>query len=327
LAQPQPDPGHVAPWLRPEQLQPQTAQTPPVPAAAAAPAPAQPTFPPPYGAPPAPEPVFQPFSAAPAPPAPPQPAAPPAAPGWGIREQVQASPPSPGWGVREQTPPAAPPVWAATPTPAYAPTAAMPYAGAPPLGAPPIRTKPARGRGRLYARLGAGGVGIALLIIKVVLLTGGAKFAITATTKTYHAPPTIGGIAQSTDPTVTSALNQMQQSIQMPALQNGHTEGAAYGNASGMAYALVFGQDNAGSDVARPGFGLTDAFTPSQLSGTVTQQSNGINVSCATDTAGASPFQACSWYNDNAAGFFVDNVDTTPTSAASTLTSTLNAMV
>ena len=290
---------------------------PPAPAQAP-PLPATEIFTPVTSTPPAPD-MFSPAPSSPTMFTTPPPVAPPP-PVDGFAPQAPAppvaQPAAQGWGIREQAMPQG-----VVPPPPMAGAPGAPWAPAPPP--PPVAPKRKGGRGLLAT------LTVILLIVDVKVGLGlVAKDAISATNKTYHAPATISGAAQSTDPALTSALAQLKQGFELPSLQNSHTEAAAYVDSSGHpAYILAFGQDNAGRDEVRQNAGITAQYPDVQSSTIVNQSDGGINVSCGTVNGTSGTYQGCTWYNDNAFGDFIDYGSSTPAGSASILMSTLKTMV
>jgi hypothetical protein len=201
--------------------------------------------------------------------------------------------------------------------------------------AAPPSPAPRRGR-RNGLRGGAAALGIAVVIIavKVLLFSGAVRVISIATTQTYHEPTSISGDAKSTDSAVLSTVKQLEDGIQLPALQGGHIEGAGYTDSQGnLDYLVVLAQDNANSDSARPGVNMNSLFggvEGTEVSPSTTASFNGINLECATvtDVSGTSnvPLNACDWYNADAFGLFVDYKSTTLGATQQLETSLLTAM-
>ena len=323
LAEPMPGPGknpgapqylpneQFAPWLQPSQSGAPAGLAPPLPVV---PVPASlPPATPPLGAE-----QFVPVSSNPAPTAPsmPEPFAP-------ATSLAPAPSDGPGWGVREQR--AAPPVFGLDttippPPPPFQPAAL--YVGA----QDPWLRPPVQQRGRRRGLLGALVV-IGLLIGVRFALGMGTKELITATNKTYHLPAAIGSYALSNDPSLTSTLAQLKQSIQLPSLQNAHTEANAYEDSTAkLGYMMMMGQDNLGHLTPRQGMDLQSMFAGVPLTGQVTRNSNDMVVNCATADSSGNSYQACAWYMSNAAGLFWDGTSASPGASADTLMKTLQTM-
>ncbi len=178
------------------------------------------------------------------------------------------------------------------------------------------------------------GIAIVVIAAKVLLFSGAVRVISVATTATYHEPTSIAGDAKSSDAAVLATVTQLQNGIQIPALQGGHTEGAGYTDAAGsLDYLAVLAQDNANDDSPRQGVSLSALFGAlpgTDLSTTVTSKFNGVNLECATvtDVSGTTnlPLNACDWYNNDAFGLFVEYKTSTLAATEQLETSLLQAM-
>jgi hypothetical protein len=236
----------------------------------------------------------------------------PAAPGFalpsGMQPSAPADPAAPGFGLSSGVQPTAPP--------------------------PPPGPRP---RSRRFAgRSGLAAIAIAIVVVavKLLLFSGAARVIGVATTASYHVPSTIAGDAKSSAASVKSTVNDLTAGIQLPSLQGGHIEGAGYTDAAGgLEYMFVIAQDNANNDSERNGMDLSSQFTgPSDptLGPLTTSNFNGVTLDCATatvtSTTGSPTFNACDWYNSNAAGFFVDYKSASLTATVQLATTVLKAM-
>jgi hypothetical protein len=178
------------------------------------------------------------------------------------------------------------------------------------------------------------GIAVVVIAVKLFLFSGAARIISLATTPTYHEPTTVAGDAKSTNSSVVSTVTQLEDGIQLPALQGGHTEGAGYTDAQGnLDYLFVLAQDNAHSDSARPGVNMASLFggvEGTEVSPSTTSSFNGVNLACATvtDVSGTTsvPLNACDWYNDDAFGLFVDYKSSSLSATQQLETSLLSAM-
>ncbi len=215
-----------------------------------------------------------------------------------------------------------------------APGFALPSGLQPGAAAPPSGTR-LRNR-RLWRRSGVVGLLVVIAVVgaKLLLFSGAIRLFSVATAPTYHAPASIAGDSKSSDPSIRTTVSQLVSSIQLPSLQGGHMEGAGYANSQGtLDYVLVIGQDNANDDSPRTGMDLDSQFAGSAdttLSPLTTSSFNGVTVDCATATLAGSTstgsFNACDWYNANAAGFFVDDKSGTLPATVQLATAVLTAM-
>lgn len=226
-------------------------------------------------------------------------------------------------------PSAAPP--AADPS---APGFALPSGLQPGTGTPPAGTR-ARNR-RLGRRGGVVELIVVILVVaaKLLLFSGAFRLFSVATAPTYHAPASIAGDAKSSDPSIKSTVSELVSGIQLPSLQGGHVEGAGYADGQGtLDYMIVIGQDNANDNSPRTGMDLDSQFagvTDTTLSPLTTSSFNGVTLDCATATTTSgtttASFNACDWYNADAAGFFVDDKSANLPATVQLATSVLTAM-
>ncbi|MGA7987323.1 MAG: hypothetical protein WCB51_02870 [Candidatus Dormiibacterota bacterium] len=194
-----------------------------------------------------------------------------------------------------------------------------------------------RARSRRFAgRTGLVAITIAIVVVaaKVLLFSGAGRLISGVTTQSYHVPSSIAGDAKSSAASVTKTVNDLTAGIQLPSLQGGHIEGAGYTDAGGqLEYMFVIAQDNADNDSERTGMDLNSQFKgPSDptLGPLTTSNFSGVTLDCATATVtadtGSPTFNACDWYNANAAGFFVDYKSASVTATVQLATSVLQAM-
>jgi hypothetical protein len=229
--------------------------------------------------------------------------------------------------------PAAPSAAPPAPDPS-APGFALPSGLQPGTGTPPAGTR-SRNR-RLGRRGGVIGLLVVILVVaaKLLLFSGAFRLFSVATAPTYHAPASIAGDAKSSDPSIKSTVSELVSGIQLPSLQGGHVEGAGYADSQGtLDYMIVIGQDNANDDSPRTGMDLDSQFagvTDTTLSPLSTSSFNGVTLDCATATTTSgtttASFNACDWYNSDAAGFFVDDKSATLPTTVQLATSVLTAM-
>jgi hypothetical protein len=173
-----------------------------------------------------------------------------------------------------------------------------------------------------------------VVLVKVLLFSGAGRLISTVTTQSYHVPSSIAGDAKSSAASVKTTVNDLTAGIQLPSLQGGHIEGAGYTNTTGtLEYMFVIAQDNANNDSERTGMDLTSQFNgPSDptLGPLTTSTFGGATLDCATATvtsdAGSPTFNACDWYNADAAGFFVDYKSASLAATVQLATTVLKAM-
>lgn len=212
---------------------------------------------------------------------------------------------------------------------------AVPPSGLQPTAPPPPPTAPRRSR-RFAGRSGLAAIAIAILVVaaKVLLFSGAARVISVASTPSYHVPSSIAGDAKSSAASVNSTVSELTAGITLPSLQGGHIEGGGYTTAGGdLDYMFVIAQDNAHDDSERTGMDLASQFAgPSDPTlGPLTSSSfNGVTLDCATATVtadtGSPTFNACDWYNANAAGFFVDYKSANLGGTVQLATTVLNTM-
>ncbi len=200
----------------------------------------------------------------------------------------------------------------------------------PPPPAPHARSRRYAGRGGIAA------IAIAIVVVaaKVLLFSGAGRLISGVTTQSYHVPSSIAGAAKSSAASVKSTVNDLTAGIQLPSLQGGHIEGAGYTDSAGdLEYMFVIAQDNSNNDSERDGMDLASQFDgPSDptLGPLTTSNFNGVTLDCATATVtadtGSPTFNACDWYNANAAGFFVDYKSASLPATVQLATTVLKAM-
>jgi hypothetical protein len=205
-----------------------------------------------------------------------------------------------------------------------------------PAVAPPPPPGPRPGSRRFAGRSGLAAIGIAIVVIaaKLLLFSGAARVISVATTPTYHTPAAIAGDSKSSAASVAATLKQLEDGITLPSLQGGHVEGAGYTDTAGsLDYMFLIAQDNANDDSPRDGMDLNSQFagsTDTTLSPLTTSNFSGITLDCATvqitTTSGSPAFNACDWYDDNAAGFFVDEKSATLPATVQLATGVLTTM-
>jgi hypothetical protein len=217
------------------------------------------------------------------------------------------------------------------------PTGVQPTAqsGVQPTAPPPPPAQLPRSR-RFAGRSGIAAIVIAILVVaaKVLLFSGAARVISVATTASYHVPSSIAGDAKSSASSVQSTVKDLTAGIQLPSLQGGHIEGGGYTDTAGnLDYMFVIAQDNANDDSERNGMDLASQFVgPSDptLGPLTTSTFNSVTLDCATATVtadtGSPTFNACDWYNADAAGFFIDYKSASLGATVQLATTVLKAM-
>jgi hypothetical protein len=206
--------------------------------------------------------------------------------------------------------------------------------GVQPTAPPPPPAQRPRSR-RFAWKSGLAAIAIAIVVVaaKLLLFSGAGRLISSVTTASYHVPSSIAGDAKSSAASVKTTVNALTAGIQLPSLQGGHIEGAGYTDTAGdLAYMFVIAQDNADNNSERTGMDLSSQFdgpTDPTLGPLTTSNFNGVTLDCATATVttdtGSPTFNACDWYNADAAGFFVDYKSASLTATVQLATTVLKA--
>ena len=227
-----------------------------------------------------------------------------------------AAPAAPhAWGIREQTAPRGPGLATAIPPRSRAPASKPGTTARAHLGAS-------------TRRAAAVAVAVIALCIKVGIGFATGDAVEVGASRVFHPPAEVAGAPQGTNARVAPMLAAFQDNFASAAVENAPSVARAYLTPAGrLSYALVFRQDDSGQASPRVNSALDQLFPNVQSSTDVTTAANGITTQCGTVVDPGRTYQACSWYNANAFGVFVDVFSTSPRAAATVVTPVLTGML